>query len=129
MLWIQHGQQHELFGGKRIKYMHVFLEYNSSTTFDTCRGNVLSILHEGLLQQQRVLSVMRPGPSILLTIGVVRFWPLPFAVLMNHQAICIDNAGAGAGERQPAGIEGSGLQSTGASQHATGMFMSEHTAL
>lgn len=32
----------------------------------------------------------------------------------------MDNAGAGVGEGLPAGIEGSGLQSTGASQHATG---------
>ncbi|CAM9578924.1 unnamed protein product [Pylaiella littoralis] len=40
-------------------------------------------------------------------------------ILSRVEAICIDNAGAGAGERVPAGVEGSGLQSTGASQHAT----------
>eukprot|EP00752_Nemacystus_decipiens_P010801 g9608.t1 len=34
-------------------------------------------------------------------------------------AICMDNSGAGAGDGPSAGVEGSGLQSTGASQHAT----------
>lgn len=37
-----------------------------------------------------------------------------------YQAICMDNSGAGVGEGLSAGVEGSGLQSTGASQHATG---------
>lgn len=32
----------------------------------------------------------------------------------------MDNSAAGMGERPSAGVEGSGLQSTGASQHATG---------
>ncbi len=35
----------------------------------------------------------------------------------------MDNSAAGAGEGLSAGVEGSGLQSTGASQHATGVLV------
>lgn len=40
----------------------------------------------------------------------------------------MDNSGAGVGEGVSAGVEGSGLQSTGASQHATGVVVSVYTA-
>lgn len=43
--------------------------------------------------------------------------------IVNRQAICMDNSAAGAGEGLPAGVEPSGLQSTGASQHATGYLV------
>lgn len=35
----------------------------------------------------------------------------------------MENSGAGVGEGLSAGVEASGLQSTGASQHATGTFV------
>lgn len=41
----------------------------------------------------------------------------------------MENSGAGVGEGQAAGVEGSGLQSTGASQHATGTLDHQGTSV
>lgn len=73
--------------------------------------------------------VVSPRLTAVLTLsknppnhGVACFLPFIFGQ-PAEQAVSIQNAGPGAGDGS-VGIEGSGLRSTGASQHATGTLMS-----
>jgi len=66
---------------------------------------------------------LRSRPKISLVLPTINIRLNMSFVPVNRQAICMDNSAAAAGEGLSAGVEGSGLQSTGASQHATGLLV------